>query len=56
MPKKKMKIKSGNISMEVLQPVETSSYNRANKDDLVKAVRSIIEGALEKLKEETNEC
>ncbi len=42
MPKKKMYIRPGNVVLEILEPVETSSYTRKNKDDLLEKIRGII--------------
>ncbi|MCP4349399.1 MAG: 1-acyl-sn-glycerol-3-phosphate acyltransferase [Desulfobacterales bacterium] len=48
MPKKKMYIKPGNVVLEILEPVETSSYTRKNKDDLLEKIREIICNSFEK--------
>lgn len=42
MPKKRMYIRPGNVILEILEPVETSSYTRKNKDDLLEKIRGII--------------
>ncbi len=54
MPKKQMKIKAGNISLEILKPVDTTPFNKENKEELVKIVRTMIGDALEKREAESS--
>ncbi len=42
MPKDRILIKPGNVTLEIRQPVKTSNYTRKTKDDLMKKIRQII--------------
>jgi 1-acyl-sn-glycerol-3-phosphate acyltransferase len=42
MPKKKMLITPGNVTLEIAKPINSSDYTRKTKDDLMKKVRDII--------------
>ena len=42
MPKKKMLIKPGNVTLEIKKPINSSDYTRKTKDDLMKKVRAVI--------------
>jgi 1-acyl-sn-glycerol-3-phosphate acyltransferase len=42
MPRKKITIKPGNVTLEITKPVKSSDYTRKTKDDLMKKVRNII--------------
>jgi 1-acyl-sn-glycerol-3-phosphate acyltransferase len=42
MPKKQMIIKPGHVTLEIREPIETSSYTRKNKDRLLERVREVI--------------
>ena len=48
MPKKRIKIKSGVIHLDILKPVETTTYDEKSKNELVEVVWSRIEGELSK--------
>ncbi len=52
MPKKKLMIRSGEIHLNILDPMDTASYTEAGKEELISAVRKTIENALERKKEE----
>jgi 1-acyl-sn-glycerol-3-phosphate acyltransferase len=51
MHKKRMRIKPGNVVVEIAKPIESSKYTRETKDDLMDKVRNII---MESFKEELN--
>jgi len=42
MPKNTLKIMPGNVTLEILPPIETAEYTRKTKDDLMKKVRNTI--------------
>lgn len=42
MEKGDMRINPGDVSMQIGQPVETATYTRETKDDLIKSVRGVI--------------
>ncbi len=48
MPKKQMVIQSGEVILEIREPIETSSYSRKTKDKLLQKVREIICESFEK--------
>lgn len=48
MAKDKRILRSGNVVLEIHRPIETSSYSRKTKDDLMNAVREVICTAVEK--------
>jgi 1-acyl-sn-glycerol-3-phosphate acyltransferase len=51
MHKKRIRIKPGNVVVEIAKPIESSMYTRKTKDDLIDNVRNII---MESFKEELN--
>ncbi len=42
MPKSGLRIMPGNVTLEILQPIETTEYTRKTKDDLMEKIRDII--------------
>ena len=42
MEKGNLRINPGDVSMQIGQPVETATYTRETKDDLIKSVRGVI--------------
>ena len=42
MSKGRLRVFSGNVTMEIGKPVDTSGYTRETKDDLIERVRTII--------------
>lgn len=42
MPKKKVLIKPGNVTLEIKKPIKSSDYTRKTKDDLIEKVRNVI--------------
>lgn len=56
MPKKQMLIKPGNVTLEILKPIESSDYTRKTKDDLIKKVRHVILESFEKGKKNGSLC
>lgn len=52
MPKKELKIISGDVLVQALPPVSTTGYTAENKDELIFKVRSIIRSSFDRLKKE----
>lgn len=50
MPKDRLRIRPGNVVLEIEKPVETSSYSRSGKVELLEKVRQIITESHEKEK------
>ena len=50
MPKNRLLIRPGPVSLEILEPVETSGYTRENKDVLMEKIRNNICDSFEKVK------
>lgn len=50
MPKDKLRIRPGNVVLEIGKPVETSAYSRSGKAELLEKVRQIISESHEKEK------
>jgi len=48
MSKKGLRIKPGNVVIEILEPIETSDYTRKTKDDLMEKVGQVICRSFEK--------
>ncbi len=48
MPKDRLIIKPRNVTLEILEPIDTSKYTRAEKDDLIEDVRKIMCESFEK--------
>jgi 1-acyl-sn-glycerol-3-phosphate acyltransferase len=42
MPKERLRIRPGRVTLEILAPIDTTAYARKNKDDLIAAVRRAI--------------
>ena len=42
MPKSRIMVKPGNVTLKILQPIETAEYTRKTKDDLMEKTRDII--------------
>ena len=51
MPRKKISIKPGKVTLEITKPITTSNYTRKTKDDLMEKVRNIIRESYEKGRE-----
>jgi 1-acyl-sn-glycerol-3-phosphate acyltransferase len=56
MPKKKMLIKPGNVTLEITKPIKSSNYTRKTKADLMERVRNIILESYEKGKKSRLLC
>jgi 1-acyl-sn-glycerol-3-phosphate acyltransferase len=52
MPRDELKIEPGTVVIEIEKPIETSSYTRKNKDDLMKKVQDTICESFERGKTE----
>ena len=50
MPKKKMLIKPGNVTLEIEKPINSSDYTRKTKDNLIEKVREVILDSFEQNK------
>lgn len=48
MPKSNLIIKPGTVTLEILEPVETTNYTRKTKDDLIEKIRNIMCESFEK--------
>ena len=53
MPKDKIIIRPGNVTIEIKEPIETKNYTRKTKDELLEKVRNIICESFEKGKRDT---
>jgi 1-acyl-sn-glycerol-3-phosphate acyltransferase len=53
MSKNRLVIRPGNVTVEVLEPIETTDYSRRTKDDLLERVRMVIVDNFEKGKVES---
>jgi len=53
MPKDKLIIRPGNVTIEIKEPIETKNYTRKSKDELLEKVRNIICESFEKGKRDT---
>ena len=42
MPKKSLRIRPGPVTLDILEPVDTSGYTRKTKDDLLRQIRTIL--------------
>ena len=42
MPKHRLLIRRAGVTLDILEPVETSGYTRKTKDDLVRKIRDIL--------------
>jgi 1-acyl-sn-glycerol-3-phosphate acyltransferase len=42
MPKERLRIRSGRVTLEILAPIDTTAYTRKSKEDLIAAVRRAI--------------
>jgi 1-acyl-sn-glycerol-3-phosphate acyltransferase len=42
MPKERLRIRPGRVSLEILAPIDTTAYTRKSKEDLIAAVRRAI--------------
>jgi len=51
MPKDRLRIRPGRVTLEIQKPVETTQYSRKQKADLMEKVRQIIAESHEKRKE-----
>ena len=51
MPRKKISIKPGKVTLEITKPITSSNYTRKTKDDLMEKVRNIIQKSYEKGRE-----
>jgi len=56
MSKDRILIRSGNVVLNIAEPIETSVYERKTKDDLMKKVRQVIIESFEKTKEDSLSC
>ncbi len=52
MSKNKLMIRPGNVTVEIMPPIDTKDYSRKTKDDLVEKVRTVIVENFEKGKTE----
>jgi 1-acyl-sn-glycerol-3-phosphate acyltransferase len=52
MPKSKLQIRSGRVTLEILPPVDTSQYSRKNKELLMDNIRDMMCQNFEKLQGE----
>jgi 1-acyl-sn-glycerol-3-phosphate acyltransferase len=53
MSKNGLMIKPGNVTVEIMEPIETKDYSRRTKDDLLERVRMVIVDNFEKGKVES---
>ncbi len=56
MPKKQMLIKSGDVTLEIAKPINSSDYTRKTKNDLMNKVRYIFLKSFEKNKKNGSLC
>ena len=42
MPRSRLRIKPGKVTLEILKPVETSVYTKETKDELMEKIRNIM--------------
>jgi 1-acyl-sn-glycerol-3-phosphate acyltransferase len=56
MPKNQISIKPGNVTLEILKPIESSNYTRKTKNDLMNKVRHVILESFEKYKKNGPLC
>jgi 1-acyl-sn-glycerol-3-phosphate acyltransferase len=56
MPKDRIRIQSGDVVLDIAEPIETSAYDRKTKDDLMKKVRQVIIDSFEKNKKDGLLC
>lgn len=53
MSKNQLRIKSGRVLLEILEPIESSNFSRKTKNDLLEKVRQIISDRLEEERKNT---
>jgi hypothetical protein len=53
MSKNGLVIRPGNVTVEIMKPIETKDYSRRTKDDLLERVRMVIVDNFEKGKVES---
>jgi len=56
MQKHRLVIRPGQVSLDVLDPIETSGYTRKTKDDLIEKIRNILIHAHERLERGEPAC
>jgi 1-acyl-sn-glycerol-3-phosphate acyltransferase len=56
MPKKQMLIKPGNVTLEIVKPINSSDYTRETKNDLMDKIRDIFLKSFEKNKKNGPIC
>jgi 1-acyl-sn-glycerol-3-phosphate acyltransferase len=56
MPKDRISIKSGEVTLEIKEPVESSGYTRKTRDVLMQKVRNIICDAFDKGEKDISSC
>jgi len=56
MPKNRIQVKPGRVVIEIKAPVQTSSYSRQTKNDLMEKIRNVIGESCEMDYEETLPC
>lgn len=56
MPKQKLLITPGRVTLEILPPIDTTGYRRETKDQLLSEVQCVITNAFQKQKEATGSC
>ncbi len=56
MSKNGLRIKPGEVVLEIMEPVETLEYTRETKDDLMEKIRNIISSSFEKRKKDQPVC
>lgn len=56
MSKRGIRIKPGNVILEIQQPIETTNYTRKTKKELMEKVRQIIWASFEKEKQSGESC
>jgi len=56
MPKDRILIQSGDVALNIAEPIETSDYSREPKGDLMEKVRHVITEAFEEAEKDRPLC
>ena len=56
MAKDRIRIRSGDVLLNIAAPIETSAYDRKTKDDLMQEVRQVMIDSFEKTKRDGRLC
>ena len=56
MSKDRIRIRPGDVVLNIAEPIETSTYDRKTKDDLMKKVRQVMNESFENAKKDSSLC